>query len=372
MRIAMIGQKGVPAHFGGVERHVEELALKLVGQGHEVVAYARSWYTPPMVHSYHGITVVHTPTIHTKHLDAIVHTFTATLDALRRKPDIIHYHGVGPALLAWIPRLFARRTKVVVTFHSIDRHHQKWGMLARLFLHLGEWAACRFPHETIVVSKVLEEYCRARYGRETTYIPNGVTASCSTPQLLSQWNLRPFHYVLMVSRLVPHKGAHDLIAAWQLARKERLELLRNFQLVIAGGGHHTEKYVTRLHLMAEHDPSIVFTGWVKGRVLEELYANTALFVHPSEAEGLPIAVLEAMACARPALVSDIPEHREIILDQRFWFSVRDVKALAQKIIHLLEQPRLLEEVGVHNKSYAEKFYNWDTIAAKAEDVYLKN
>jgi glycosyltransferase involved in cell wall biosynthesis len=159
---------------------------------------------------------------------------TSSINALSQKPDVIHYHGVGPALLSWIPRVFSPRTKVIVTFHSIDRYHRKWGFVARWFLRMGEWAACHFPHETIVVSKTLQSYCWNEYDRQTTYIPNGVTATCSAPFLLSQWDIKPNKYILMVARLIPHKGAHHLLQAWKLARTQAPEIFKDMKLVIAG------------------------------------------------------------------------------------------------------------------------------------------
>jgi glycosyltransferase involved in cell wall biosynthesis len=351
---------------------VEELSLKLVAQGHEVLAYARSWYTPKTISQYHGIKILHTPSIHTKNLDAISHTFFSTINALFQRPDVIHYHGVGPALLSWIPRVFLPRAKVVVTFHSIDRYHRKWGFLARWFLRLGEWAACRFPHETIVVSKTLQTYCLNEFDRRTTYIPNGVTATCSAPFLLSRWGLQANKYLLTLGRLIPHKGVHYLVEAWQKARAEAPEIFKDYKLVIAGGGHFTDKYVRQLHEMAKDDQSVVFTGWVKGRVLEELFSNTLLFVHPSESEGLPIVVLEAMSCSRAVLVSDIVELQEIIPDDRFWFASADPQALASKLIELLKQPQLLKQAGEDNKMLAQQNYNWDAIVKQAEKVYEKN
>ena len=178
MRIAMIGQKGIPAIYGGIERHVEELSVELVKQGHDVVVYARTWFTDKKIKNYQGIKIKHTPTLRTKHLDAIIHTFTSTIHALLfQKPDIIHYHGVGPALLAWMPRLLSPKTKVVVTMHCLDRYHQKWGIFARFMLRIGEWAGCAFAHQVISVSKTIQSYCLNEYQKSTTYIANGVRAS---------------------------------------------------------------------------------------------------------------------------------------------------------------------------------------------------
>jgi glycosyltransferase involved in cell wall biosynthesis len=222
-----------------------------------------------------------------------------------------------------------------------------------------------------VVSKTLQAYCLNEYKRVTTYIPNGVTAACTTPILLSRWNLQPQKYILMVSRLIPHKGAHYLIEAWKQATTAHPEFLKEYKLVIAGGGHFTERYVKKLHTMTEGRKDIVLTGWVKGRALEDLYSNTALLVHPSENEGLPLVILEAMSCGRAALVSDIPEHKELILDKRFWFTSTDVASLSQRIIDLLSQPQLLKEAGEKNRILAEEHYNWDDIMKKSEEVYLR-
>lgn len=370
MRIAMIGQKGIPAAYGGIERHVEELSLELAKQGHNVVVYARAWHTPKNITNYHGVQILHTPTLRSKNFDAIFHTFTSTIHALFQKPDVIHYHGVGPALLCWIPRIFSPKTKIVVTLHCLDRYHQKWGLFARIMLRIGEWAGCAFAHQTISVSKTIKNYCLNEYKKLTTYIPNGVIpAQPQNYSLLDQWDILPGKYLLMVSRLVKHKGAHYLLEAWQFVRQQNPELLKDYKLVIVGGSTFTDDYVAQLHQIARGDNSIVFTGWQKGRTLEELYANSALLVHPSENEGLPITVLQAMSHARPVLVSDISEHKEIISDERFWFSNTNIYSLAQKITELMQNQELLKEKGIKNKALVEKNYNWKDIANQTIALY---
>ena len=172
MKIALIGQKGIPALYGGIERHVEHLSTGLAKLGQEVFVYSRPWYTDRKLKDYKGVNVVSLPSIKTKHLDAISHTLFASVHALFQDYDVIHFHGVGPSLLAWIPKVFKRKAKVVVTFHCIDRKHQKWGRIARLSLRLGEWFANKFAHKTITVSKVLQQYCSEAYDTDTVYIPN--------------------------------------------------------------------------------------------------------------------------------------------------------------------------------------------------------
>jgi len=370
MKVLMIGQKGIPAVYGGIERHVEELSVELAKQGHDVVVYAREWYTPKNISHYHGVRIAHTPTLRTKHFDAIFHTFTSTIHALFQKPDVIHYHGVGPALLCWIPRIFTPKTKVVVTMHCLDRYHQKWGFLARLMLHIGEWAGCAFAHRAISVSKTIQSYCLNEYQKPTVYIPNGVApAQPQNCSLIDQWDIVPGKYLLMVSRLVKHKGAHYLLEAWQLARQQNPELLKDYKLVIVGDSTFTDNYVANLRHIARGDNSIIFTGWQKGRTLDELYANCNLLIHPSENEGLPITVLQAMSHARPVLVSDISEHKEVISDERFWFGNTNIHSLTQKITELMQNPELLKEKGSKNKELVEKNYNWKDITNQTIALY---
>lgn len=371
MRIAMIGQKGVPALYGGVERHVEDLSKELVNQGHEVLAYARKWYTAKNIKNYSGIKIIHTPSIHSKHLDTITHTFTATLDAIKRKVDVIHYHGVGPSLLSWLPRVLSPNIKVVATFHCIDRYHQKWNGLARLALGIGEWTSCIFPHETISVSKTIQNYCFNEFQKNTTYIPNGSQFKnpSSSADLLYPWKLQSGKYFLMVSRLVKHKGAHYLIDAWQMARQQYPELFKDHKLVIVGGSSFTDEYVAELKKMADLDKSIIFTDWQNGQTLQELYANCKMMIHPSENEGMSLSVLEAMSHRKAILVSDLPEQLELIVDKRFIFPNANVYKLAEKIVEILQHPEWLAEAGEKNKQTVDKNFNWPDIALHTSELY---
>jgi len=382
MRIAMIGQKGIPAIYGGIERHVEELANELANQDHDVLVYARRWYNPKNINRVNGIKIIFTPTIHTKHLDAIAHTFFSTIHVLFQKPDIIHYHGVGPSLISWIPRIFLPETRIITTAHCLDRYHQKWGWFARLILRFGEWTAAKFSHTTIAVSKTIQNYYLNEYKKQTIFIPNGIrtTEKRPGPRLRendkqpkfvgeNKWGLQSNKYVLMVSRLVKHKGAHYLVYAWQLASRRYPQLLDDYKLVIVGGSNFTDEYVHALKSSAINNKNIVFTDWQSGTTLDELYANAGLFVHPSENEGMPITVLQAMSHARPALVSDIPEHKEVITDDQFWFANANIDSLAEKIIELIKKPALLSQTGLENKRIVENKYNWRDICRQTIRIY---
>lgn len=367
MTIAMIGQKGMPAIHGGVERHVHELSTRLVQSGYTVLAYARDWYTDPSITTYEGVTIVHTKTIKTKHLDTITHTLTATFDAMSRKVDIIHYHGVGPALISWIPRLFAPNIRVIGTFHSIDRKHDKWNFFARVALLFGEWAISTFPHETIAVSETIKAYDRDVFGKEVTYIPNGVPQYIKRIESnrLTTWGLQPEKYFLIVSRLIRHKGIHIAIRAYKQLELSHPTLTREHPLVIVGDGHHTNDYVAELKEMAKGS-NIIFTGFQSGEALAQLFSHATLYIHPSEHEGLPITVLEAMSYGVPTIVSDILEHRLIVPDLAYRFSK---ETLVDTIIRTMSHYTEARQHAVYARKRISAEFSWTVITAAMERLY---
>jgi glycosyltransferase involved in cell wall biosynthesis len=366
----MIGQKGIPVISGGVERYVQELSERLVIEGHEVVVFCRKWYSGKA--RYDGkVKRVFVPTIPTKNLDAIVHTFLSIFVAAWLKADIVHIHCVGPALLSWLPKLLRPSTKVVVTFQCLDRKQKKWGAFARLMLWLGERAACRFPDKTIVVSKTLLEYTRENFNADPIYIPNGVTMPKgeNKVELIKRFDLKPDRYFIMVSRLVAHKGQKLLIRAWQKARLTNPKLLGKMKLAIVGSGAFTDEYVKEVKRLAAGDESIVLTGEQTGETLHALFANAYAAIHPSAVEGLPLAVLEAMSYGKCVLASNIPEHMEMIRAHGLSFRLDDPDDLVRQIIMMVEAPAETKHVGRLAAEFVKANYSWDEIAARIEMLY---
>lgn len=368
----MIGQKGIPNRFGGIETHVAELATRFVSVGHDVVVYARPWYTPKTVKTYNGIHIIRLPSIATKHLDAISHTAISLAHALLViRPDVLHIHGVGPALLAWIPKFLRPHMTVIITVHGLDRLQKKWGPFSRFMLRLGEKAAIVFADTTVVVSKNLASYFLQTYGKRTLYIPNGMTPkhACVDNAVLRPLGLSSFEYVAMVSRLIPHKNAHLLIDAWQKARTIRPDLFCGIKLAIVGDGAFTSSYVRMLKRNAKHDDSIVFTGYQSGEVLEALQGGCLFAVHPSNYEGFSISVLETMGYGKAVIVSDIPSHCEVIGDCGITFREGDVDDLAIQILSLLEDRLFTASLGHAARIRVENEFHWDEISREVLSLY---
>jgi len=356
----MIGQKGIPATFGGIERHVQELALRLAAGGHQVVVYNRPSYADDDVHDFHGVRVVTLPSLATKHLDAITHAALCTAHALRHGADIVHYHAEGPALLSWIPRL--RGTGVVVTIHGQDWRRPKWGRVAAMALRAGEWMAMHVPQRTIVVSSSLSKRLSLEYGHPTDFIPNGIVLEDEEDRsILDELGLESGKYVFFASRLVPEKGAHYLVEAHRRIRTE-------LPLVIAGDSSFSSDYVRSLHAGSSGD-GVVFTGFVYGARLATLFRNAALFVLPSDVEGLPIVLLEALGYGSPVLASDIPPNREVLGDLGRTFRAGDVDDLAKQLAACLgELPAMREQAG-QTAATIVKDYDWDAVTAQTIAVY---
>lgn len=370
----MIGQKGIPAHYGGVEKHVHDLSVRLVQAGHDVTVYSRTWYAPKKETMVDGVHAVFVPTIRTKHLDAFVHSLFSTIHAVFAGYDVIHYHSVGPSLVSFIPRMFSRKTRVITTFHCIDRENHKWGGFARSVLRIGEWTATKFAHTTITVSETLQKYCKDKLHAETVYIPNAVDEPVmpTSTNHIKKFGLEKDKYLVTVLRLVRHKGVHLLIDAF-ITLKKRYPLdpvVRDLKLAIVGGSAYTDDYVRELHKQAAHFEDIVFTDFQSGDALNELYAHAKAFVHPSLNEGLPISVLQAMSMARPVLVSDIPQHLELVSDPRAIFVQNNAKALAVELHNFLRlRTAEQKEMGKKNTQIVQKRYSWEVIFPQILSLY---
>jgi len=358
MRVAMIGQKGIPATYGGIERHVDEIARRLVARGVHVDVFCRLYYTPTGT-SYHDIGLLRRPSVHTKHLDTATHVALCTAESMMRRYDVVHFHALGPSLFASLPRLTGSRT--VVTVHGLDWQREKWGKAASWVLRHCEGPAAHFPNRTIVVSKTLREHFRKVHGIEAVYIPNGtLMPQPRPPRKLAALGLEPGKYVLFVGRLVPEKGVHYLCEAFS-------RIHTDMKLALVGGLSFSQDYVSLLKRY-ESD-RIRLLDYVFGEALEELWSNAYCVVQPSTMEGLSIALLEALSYGRCVLVSDIPENMEVAEECALSFRSKDVDDLRSKLEHLIRHPDEVERLGASARARIAQHYSWDNVAESTAKLY---
>ncbi|WP_321001956.1 WecB/TagA/CpsF family glycosyltransferase [Eisenbergiella porci] len=371
LRIAMIGHKRIPSREGGVEIVVDELSTRMVKLGCEVDAYNRFGYhvsgkefDEKRERYYNGVRIFTIPTPSSSSLNAIVYSFLATIRSLFGRYDIIHFHAEGPCTMIWIPKLFGIR--VVATIHGLDWQRSKWGNFASKVLRFGEKMAAKHADELIVLSENMKDYFQKEYGRETSYIPNGII--CPEHKEINcikeKYGLEKDEYILFLARIVPEKGLHYLIDAFK-------DIATDKKLVIAGGSSHSHDYMDQITTMSQEDSRIVMTGFVQGEILEELYSNSYIFVLPSDVEGMAVSLLEAMSYGNCCLVSDIDENMEVVQDKAYSFQKGNVEDLKQKLEELLTRPDIVEKYRKESADYICGRFNWDDVVDRTICLYMQ-
>lgn len=358
MRIAMFGVKGFPAHGG--DQFFIELGRRLVKRGHEVIIYIRPHYTKRKINEYEGIKFVLTKGIHSKHLDAITYTATALIDSLGRKIDIFYFYSIGLSIFSFIPRLIGKIS--VVHNVGLDWKRAKWGSFAKLFLKITDYSTLFFPNLTFAISKDDVNYYQSKFKRKVLWLPTGVNCKeHSQPEEICRYGLNKEDYILYVSRLVPEKGCHYLLEAYE-------GIMTDKKLVIAGDASVHDDYYHSL--LKRGNERIIFTGYVTGKLLDELYSNAYLFVQPSEIEGLPHSVLQALSFGRCVLASDIPGNREALGECGVTFKNKDSRDLKEKLEYLLANPDMITSQKKKSIHHVKENYDWEKIIDNLENHFF--
>jgi len=362
MRILFSVLKNI-SRGGGIEKYTLEIGSRLAARGHEVIVFSMGQYgdVKPEVA---GMKIVRVPCMKGKQFEKMSAGFTAAVKSLGYSPKdtVIHFHATGPGLYAILPRL--RGFKTVMQMHGIEWQRSRWNNSTCRLLKAIEKGAMWQSHVVTAVSRTQCDYLQKEYGLQARYIPTGATVKEHTPaQLILEWGLQPRQYVLFASRLVREKGAHYLIPAFKKLQSSGMKL------VIAGDAVGEEAYKAELRQMAGGDDRILFPGFVEGQALDELFSNAALYVQPSELEGLSIALLEAMSYGLCCLVSDIPENREAIGDCGYTFHNTDIGDLATQMEKLLAKPEDTVTVAQQAVERIRREYSWDGIALQFEQLY---
>ncbi|MGO5588728.1 glycosyltransferase family 4 protein [Collinsella sp. LCP19S3_A7] len=370
MRIAMIGHKRFGSREGGVEVVVTELARRMAALGHEVTCYDRSGSdvmtgdaAETRERIVDGVRVVPVKTIDKKGLAAASASYYATKAAIADKPDVIHFHAEGPCTCLPMARRAGIRT--VATIHGLDWQRAKWGRLGSAYIKHGEKAAAESADEIIVLSRSAQDYFEQTYNRSTVFIPNGMNPKEYRPvgEIEKRWGLEKNSYILFLGRLVPEKRPELLIDAFKSINTT------NKCLVIAGGSSDTSEYVRQLHERAKGDSRILFTGFVTGKPLAELYSNAYCYVLPSDVEGMPMSLLEAMAYGCACVTSDISECSDVLAETGAVFTRGDVAALREVLTALLSNPAYVAKLGAKAKARLESEYDWDSVVERTLGVY---
>lgn len=370
LKIAMLGQKRVPSHEGGIEIVVEELSTRMAAKGHDVTLYNRGGhhvsgkeFDSQKLTEYKSVKLKSVPTIDRKGLAAVSSSFFGALRAAFGKYDVVHFHAEGPCAFMWIPKLFGKRC--VATVHGLDWQREKWkGGFGSKFIHYGEKQAVKQADEIIVLSKGMQDYFLREYGRETVLIPNGVNKPevVEAKEIKDRWGLEKDGYILFLGRIVPEKGLRYLVKAYE-------ELKTDKKLVIACGASDTDKFVKELKEIGGDE--VIYTGFVSGRTLDELYSNCYIYCLPSDLEGMPLSLLEAMSYGDCCVVSDIDECASVVEDKAVVMKKSDVADLREKLQKLCDEPKTVQKYKDEAAEFILKKYGWDDVVERTIELYKR-
>lgn len=372
LKVAMIGHKRIPSREGGIEIVVEELSTRMAKKGIEVTCYNRKGkhaldksQKVEHIKEYKGVKLKSVLTIDMKGLAAMTSSFFGAIKILFSKNNIVHFHAEGPCAMIPIIKFFSKK-KIIVTIHGLDWQRAKWGGFATKYIKFGEKMAAKYADEIIVLSENVKKYFKDTYNRETNFIPNGVNKPDikDVDIIKDKFNLAKDNYILFLGRLVPEKGIHYLIEAYNKINTDK-------KIVIAGGSSDTDTYFNELKEKAKDNKNIIFTGFVQGEELEELYSNAYIYVLPSDLEGMPLSLLEAMSYKNCCLTSDIPECKTVMDNNGVTFKKSDVNDLKEKLQYLVDNVDKVNKYKSEAQDYILKKYNWDDVVDKTIELYKK-
>lgn len=371
LRIAMLGHKRIPSREGGIEVVVEELSTRMVILGHNVTCYNRRGHhvsgkefdKSAVGDLYKGVRLKSVPTYEKKGLAAVTSSISAAFNVAFSKHDIVHFHAEGPCAMLWLPKLFGKRC--IVTVHGLDWARSKWrGGIGEKYIKFGEKVAAKYADEIIVLSQGVRQYFKDTYDRETRYIPNGVNRPklVEAKEITNKFGLHKDEYILYLGRIVPEKGIGYLVEAFKKVETDK-------KLVIAGGASDTDKFMNEIMEKAASDKRIIFTGFVQGKMLEELYSNAYIYTLPSDVEGMPLSLLEALSYGNCCLVSNIAECSEVVDKKAILFRKGDVADLTIKLKYLCDNPKTVQKYEIESADFVCQKYNWDNIVEKTLSLY---
>jgi glycosyltransferase involved in cell wall biosynthesis len=366
-KIAVVGIRGIPATYGGIEKHCEMLYPIMVKNGFYITVYARSYYCKGNDTEFQGVKIKKVPVINIKGFESFMHSFLTTVIATFSDADIIHFHAQGPAIFSWIPRIFTPWKMICFTCNGIDKDREKWGKVGKFILTLGEIASAKFPHCKIGVSEDLKNYYEKKYKIIMHKVYNGISV-CERLELnnCQRFDIEPDKYFMFVGRLVPEKAPETLIKAFK-------QVETNKKLLIVGGSAGNPEYVKQLKELASDDKRIIFTYYIYGDELKELYSNAFAYISSSRLEGLPLTILEAMSFSLPVILSNIPPHMEIInqgYDVGTSFEVDNIESCKKSIERILNLPHeQIQEMKISSKKLVKDIFDWEKVGIQTIDIF---
>ena len=362
LKVAILGNRGIPASYGGFETFAEELSIRLVRRGHGVTVYGRDHFVDRNLRLYKGVDIRVTPCLKHKYLETVTHTAFSVLLSLFKGYDVLLVCNAANSFLCWIPRLAGQ--KVVLNVDGIERLRKKWGRIGKAFHHLGERLATWVPDCVVTDSRTTEDYYSQEYGFRSEYIPYGAPVERSSSQeIIDRLRLKPREYLLFVSRLEPENNAHLVMEAHTQSGVE-------FPLVVVGDAPYNQSYIRQLERLSE-GRNILLTGAIYGSGYRELLSHSLCYVYGGEVGGTHPGLLEAMGAGCLLLVNDIPENREAVGEAGIIYPFNDVTALSRLMSQICANPEAYRHYSLKAQGWVRAHYDWDRVTRDYERLFYR-
>lgn len=363
MHVAIIGSRGYPYVYSGYETLVKELAERLVKKGVKVTVYCHKSLFKKRPPQLNGVDLVYLPSIETKSLSQLTHSFLSMIHVCLGKADVIFVVNSANGPFGLLTKIFGKKTAINVD--GLEWLRPKWKGLGSKYFYFASWLATKLYDRVINDSEAMRQVYLDLFKKDSEVIAYGANLRESNNSLLiRRWNLEPGGYYLIVGRLIPDNNA-DLIAEGfcRTASKRKL--------VIVGDVPYKDRYALAIKSKAENDNRLMFTGYITDQdELAELYHHAYGYLHGHEFGGTNPTMLKAMAYGSCILALDTKFNREMLQDGKFGvFFSKDPESVCSTIEKLEAQPDEVYEMKIRSRLGITVKYNWDYVANQYLGVF---
>ncbi len=346
MNVAILGTRGIPAHYGGFETFAEELSTRLAARGHRVTVYCRERFSEPV---YRGVRLAYLPTLRHKYFDTLAHTFVSTLHLLLHRADAALYCNGANAVFTILPRIFGMPAALNVD--GIERKRKKWNRLAKAWYFASEWLATFCPTAVVTDARNIQDYYRDRWRKASEFIPYGAeVGKAEGTGALEKLGLAPGQYFLYVSRMEPENRALEVRQAFE-------QIETPMKLALVGDAPYAQEYIRKVR--DTRDPRLVMPGAIYGEGYRELGSHCFAYIHATEVGGTHPALIEAMGRGALVLYRNTPENAEAAGDAGIPFEPEDLAAKLKLALAMPEAERAaLRQKGMER---VRARYSWDAV-----------
>lgn len=359
MKIAIIGTRGYPHVYGGFETFVKELSERLIKHHVEVHVYCQSHLFSDKPAKVNGINLHYIPTIQTKSLNQIIHSFLSIIHATFSRLDVILVVNLAAGPMGWIPKITGKKTMINVD--GLEWLRPKWKGLGAAYFHFAARIATKLYDQIITDADAMREVYLNEFGKDSLVIAYGApTFIKADPTRLDRFNLIPNDYYLIVGRLIPDNNADLIIKAYLESKSKK-------KLVIVGDVPYRDRYAEDLKKQAAE--KVQFIGYVTDSDdLMALYQNCFSYIHGHKYGGTNPAMLKAMSnnCAIIALNTSF--NNEMLTNGKFGLLFEENTQSLTECMNNLERDELLvSQLKSKVSSGLTEKYNWDCVT----DAYRK-